>query len=272
LLCSTTVILLPSGLFFSITLQDMAHVSPLSSSPTKNALTTASRILVIIPARNEEASVAEVVRQVQLVQGCDVVVVDDASADATAQVAQEAGAFVLRLPVNLGAWGAIQTGMRFAYVKGYRTVITMDADGQHKASSIPYLLTPLTAHHADVVIGSCTPRGSQARKFAWKLFRWISGLRIQDLTSGLRAYSAPAIFLLASSRATLLDYQDVGVLLLLQKTGLRILEVDVDMCDRKNGYSRVFSSWFKVGEYMLLTTILCLSHGVRTKRRMSAPS
>ncbi|GAB6060733.1 hypothetical protein JCM31598_38500 [Desulfonatronum parangueonense] len=85
-------------------------------------------------------------------------------------------------------------------------------------------------------------------------------MNIQDLTSGLRAYSTPAITLLASSRASLLDYQDVGVLLLLRKAGLRITEVQVAMCSRKHGSSKVYSSWFKVCEYMLLTMILCLSN------------
>lgn len=219
-----------------------------------------NKTLVVIPAWNEEASVAEVVRQIRLNEMYDVVVIDDASTDATAQKAREAGAQVIRLPVNLGAWGAIQTGLRYAQGKGYKTVVTMDADGQHQAASIPFLLSPLAAYQADVTIGSCTPRGSKARKFVWTFFRWISRLEVRDLTSGLRAYSAPAITLLASNRATLLDYQDVGVLLMLRNTGLRIKEVQVDMCPRINGSSKIFANWMKVGEYIMLTLILCLSH------------
>ncbi len=225
------------------------------------------KILVIIPAWNEQASVADVVRQILEHIDCDVVVVDDASTDNTAQEAKSAGALVLTLPVNLGAWGAIQTGLRYAQGQGYRTAITMDADGQHKASSLPSLLTPLKAYQADVTIGACTPRGSRARKLAWTLFRWITGLEVRDLTSGLRAYGSPAIALLASSRASLLDYQDVGVLLLLRKAGLRIREVSVDMCPRVSGSSKVFASWIKVSEYMILTMLLCFSHCLRRKPR-----
>ncbi|WP_045220755.1 glycosyltransferase family 2 protein [Desulfonatronum thioautotrophicum] len=217
-------------------------------------------ILVIIPAWNEQASIGEVVRQVRALEGFRILVVDDASTDDTADLALRAGAQVLKLPVNLGAWGAMQTGMRFAQRNGYQTVITMDADGQHLAETLPSLLSPLRDYQADVVIGSCTPRGSRARKTAWTLFRWLSGLNVRDLTSGLRAYSGPAVTLLASSRASLLDYQDVGVLLLLRKAGLRIQEVQVAMCPRRHGSSKVFSSWLKVGEYMLLTLVLCLSH------------
>lgn len=218
------------------------------------------KILVVIPAWNEQASVGEVIRQIRLHTDFDVLVVDDASTDNTACEARNAGAQVVTLAVNLGAWGAIQTGLRYAYDKAYRTVITMDADGQHKASSITSLLIPLESYQADVTIGSCTPRGSRARKFTWTFFRWITGLKIRDLTSGLRAYSFPAVTLLASSRATLLDYQDVGVLLLLRKAGLRIQEVQVDMCPRISGSSKIFANWLKVGEYMLLTVILCFSH------------
>lgn len=216
-------------------------------------------VLVIIPAWNEQASIGEVVSQVCCMKEFQVLVVDDASTDDTVSLARQAGAQVITLPVNLGAWGAMQTGMRFAQLHGYHFAITMDADGQHYANSLPSLLFPIHKYHADVVIGSCKPRGSRARKTAWLFFRWLSGLNIQDLTSGLRAYSAPAITLLASSQASLLDYQDIGVLLLLRKAGLRIGEVQVPMCPRKHGSSKVFSSWLKVCEYMLITFILCIS-------------
>lgn len=217
-------------------------------------------ILVIIPAKNEQASIGEVIRQVRSSTDFDVLVIDDASTDQTAAIAKLAGARVISLPLNLGAWGAIQTGLRFAQNQGYATAVSMDADGQHLASSLAELIAPLRSYHADVTIGSCTPRGSRARKTAWVLFRWFSGLNVRDLTSGLRAYSAPAVTLLASSRASLLDYQDVGVLLLLRKAGLRIQEIQVQMRPRAHGPSKIFSSWLKVAEYMLLTMILCSSH------------
>jgi glycosyltransferase involved in cell wall biosynthesis len=237
------------------------HVSPDHTNACPDqAIDSSEPVLVVIPAWNEQASIAEVVSQVRGLSGFYPLVVDDASTDQTADLARHAGAQVLSLPVNLGAWGAMQTGMRFARQHGYHTVITMDADGQHVAASLPLLLSPLRSYQADVVIGSCTPRGSRARRTAWRMFRLLSGLHIRDLTSGLRAYSAPAVTLLASSRASLLDYQDVGVLLLLRKANLRIREVQVAMCPRVHGSSKVFSSWLKVGEYMLLTMILCLSH------------
>ncbi len=227
-----------------------------------------SSLAVLIPAWNEEATVADVVSKIREVGLYDVIVINDASTDQTADRAAAAGARVLSLPVNLGAWGATQTGIRFALKKGYKQVITMDADGQHLSSAIPHLLAPITAGNADMVIGSCIERGSHARKIAWRFFRGITGLEIEDLTSGFRAYDLPAMKILASKKATLLEYQDIGVLLLLMHSGLRIQEVQVPMQLRLSGSSKIFSSWFKVAEYLLLTLILCTSHFMKVKSHL----
>lgn len=217
-------------------------------------------LAVLIPAWNEEATVADVVRNIRELDRYDVIVINDASSDRTAKHAAEAGAKVLSLPVNLGAWGAMQTGIRFALKKGYQQVITMDADGQHLSSSIPHLLAPIAAGSADMVIGSCIERGSFARKVAWRFFRRMTGLEIEDLTSGFRVYDLPAMKILASKEATLLEYQDIGVLLLLMHSGMRIQEAKVTMQPRLSGSSKIFSSWFKVAEYLLLNLIFCTSH------------
>jgi glycosyltransferase involved in cell wall biosynthesis len=227
----------------------------------------ASSLAVLIPAWNEEATVADVVGKIRESGIYDVIVINDASTDRTAERAAVAGAKVLSLPVNLGAWGATQTGIRFALKKGYHRVITMDADGQHLSSAIPHLLTPIAAGNANIVIGSCTERGSHARKLAWRFFRGVTGLEIEDLTSGFRAYDLPAMEMLASEKATLLEYQDIGVLLLLMHSGLRIQEMKVPMCVRLSGSSKIFSSWFKVAEYLLLNLILCTSHLMKMKPR-----
>ncbi len=220
---------------------------------------------VLIPAWNEEATIADVVGSIRSLNSCDVIVIDDASTDRTVTRAAVSGATVLSLPVNLGAWGATQTGIRFALKQGYRRVITMDADGQHLPSAIPDLLAPIATGEADVVIGSCTQRGSKARKLAWWFFRGLTGLDIEDLTSGFRAYDLPAMKLLASKNATLLEYQDIGVLLLLIRAGLRIQEIKVPMRFRISGSSKIFNSWFKVAEYLILTLVLCTSNILKMK-------
>lgn len=228
-----------------------------------------SRIAVLIPAWNEEATVADVVKKIREIGLYDVIVINDASTDKTADRAAAADADVLNLAVNLGAWGATQTGIRYALKKGYNQVITMDADGQHLSSAIPSLLEPIVMGQADVVIGSCTERGSHARKMAWRFFRGMTGLEIEDLTSGFRAYNLPAMKILASKKATLLEYQDIGVLLLLMHSDLKIKEMQVPMCPRISGGSKIFSSWFKVAEYLLLNMVLCASHFIKVKSRLS---
>ena len=213
--------------------------------------------VVVMPARNEVRTVAALVREVRA-QGFGVIVVDDASRDGTADTAQAAGARVLRLADNLGAWGALQSGMRLALRLGFHRVVTFDADGQHRAESLP----PLVEHHratgADVVIGACVSRGSRARVLAWKAFRTLTGLNVHDLTSGLRVYGPRALRLLTTPAGSLIDYQDIGVLLMLREAGCTVVEQQVCMTPRVDGHSRIFRNWFAVAEYMLFTFILAV--------------
>ncbi|MTW19570.1 glycosyltransferase [Allochromatium palmeri] len=215
--------------------------------------------MVLIPAYNEAATVGAIVREVRQRWGYPVVVIDDCSTDDTAEIARAAGATLLPLPLQLGAWGALQTGLRYAERNGYQLAVTLDADGQHEPAHIGTLVTPVLAGQANVVIGAFPARASPARRLAWRYFRWLTGLDLEDITSGFRAYDTRSIHLLASREATLLDYQDVGVLLTLHRHGLRVIEEPVPMQPRLQGVSRVFKSWWTVGNYMLQTSLLCLA-------------
>ena len=214
------------------------------------------RCVVIIPAHNESQDIAYVIGEIRKHSNFPIVVVDDASSDDTILKAKQAGALVVPLAVQLGAWGATQTGLRYALKNNYAYAITMDADGQHRAESLPALLQPIIDKEADVTIGSCTRRGSRSRKIAWTLMKRVSGLRLEDLTSGFRVYDRRAIRRLAAWQATLLEYQDVGVLAMLQASGIRIKDVEVDMLPRRHGMSRVFYSWASVIYYMSYTLLL----------------
>ncbi len=214
--------------------------------------------LIVIPARNEADSIGEVLAALKTLGYNHMLVIDDGSADDTAGIAERLGAAVLSPTLPQGAWGAMQTGIRYALRHGYRHVVTLDADGQHEPAYIPALLAAGRSH--DVVIGAYPQRGSILRQWAWRFFRALTGFGIEDLTSGLRYYNAAACAVLADEEATLLDYQDVGVLLLLRRAGFRIVEIPVEMYPRKNGPSRIFSSWGTVARYMLETTLLCLAH------------
>lgn len=215
--------------------------------------------LAVIPARDEVSTVAEVVTGVRAALGCRVLVVDDASTDGTAAVARAAGAEVLMLPIGLGAWGASQAGIRFADRNGFPGVICLDADGQHQPASLPLLFAAHAHDSPNVVIGTCIERLSLPKRIAWQYLRMLTGLRLRDFTSGLRLYDANAVRLLAAPEASLLDFQDVGVLMLLAKRGMRIAETPTPMRARTEGHSRVFASWAVVVRYMFHTTILCIS-------------
>lgn len=219
----------------------------------------AADCLAVIPARDESVSVGEVVTGVRKALGCDVLVVDDASTDDTSEQASAAGAQVLRLPVGLGAWGATQTGIRYARRHGYAGVVALDADGQHRPETLPALFAAQRRSGANVVIGTCVERLSRAKRVAWWYLRMLTGLKLLDLTSGLRLYDGEAIDVLAGPEASLLDYQDIGVLMLLARNGLQIEETPVPMRARCAGHSRVFASWPVVARYMMHTTILCIA-------------
>ena len=229
----------------------------------------------MIPARNEAVTLGEVVRGVRAHVGCDVLVVNDASVDDTSAVARDAGATVVDLPLNLGAWGATQTGLRYAQRNRYLSVVTLDGDGQHLPETLPSLLEVLDQADTDVVIGTYAKRLSFAKRIAWWYFRLLTGLPVQDFTSGLRAYNRRAVRALCSREASLLDYQDMGVLMLLYEKGFRLRESPALMSPRRVGHSRVFASWFVVARYMLHTTVLCFSRisvrgRIRQQRRTRA--
>ena len=232
--------------------------------PTSNPGISLPRCVVISPAHNEAQDIAFVINEIRKYSNFPVVVIDDASTDDTIIRAREAGAVVVPLAVQLGAWGATQTGLRYALKNDYAYAVTMDADGQHQAESLPTLLKPIINKDADVTIGACTRRGSALRKIAWTLMKRVSGLRLEDLTSGFRVYDRRAIRRLAAWQATLLEYQDVGVLAMLQASGIRIKDVEVDMVPRRSGVSRVFYSWTSVIYYMSYTLLLSV-----TKRGMT---
>lgn len=225
---------------------------------------TLTSCVVIIPAHNEVNDVQSVIQQLKQCCSYPIVVVDDASTDGTSSKAREAGAIVIPLLAQLGAWGATQTGLRYAFSKGYQFVITMDADGQHEAASLQDLIQPVLENEADVSIGTYTRRGSLLRQIAWVVLKRVSGLSLEDITSGFRVYNGKAIKVLASKPATLLEYQDVGVLILLQSRGVRIKNVEVTMLPRTSGISRIFHSWPSVIHYFFHTLLLSI-----TKRSFS---
>lgn len=158
------------------------------------------RVLVIVPAWNEEHNVGNTVREIRAATDFDVVVVDDGSTDHTADRAASAGATVLRLPFNLGVGGAMRTGFVYAQRLGYQSAIQVDADGQHNPSDIARVLSGLAdadisigARFADV--GAYTVRGPRrwAMRFLATTLSRVARTRLTDVTSGFRAANRRAI-------------------------------------------------------------------------------
>ncbi len=210
-----------------------------------------------MPAMNEANSIFKIVSSV-VHAGYQIIVVDDASIDNTAELARKAGAIVLSTVKNLGAWKATQAGIRYAHSKGFDTVITMDADGQHNTDDIPKLIMA-SKNGADVVIGNCIERGSRGRHLAWQFFKTLNGLKVSDITSGFRLYNRNAMYGLISRQATMLEYQCVGILIMLRNMKLQVVEVAVPMQERSDGISRIFYSWTAVFYYLMYSGLLSVS-------------
>lgn len=149
---------------------------------------------IVIAAYNEATVIAGVIAGVRQA-GYPVVVVDDGSRDDTANVAESAGAIVVRHPINLGQGAALQTGIEFALAEGAETIVTFDADGQHRVADIAALSAALKQHNADFALGSRflgdTLNQPLSRRITLTLAtlftRLTVGMSITDTHNGLRA-------------------------------------------------------------------------------------
>ena len=209
------------------------------------------RLLVLIPAYNEQAAIGQVVSGVRdAVPRADVLVIDDGSIDNTAHEAEAAGAFVVRHPFNLGIGGAVQTGLKFAQRGDYDAVIRLDGDGQHNPSDIPTLYSILETDHVDVVFGSRfldTTESMQIPLLRWlgicafaALVSLLTGRRVTDTTSGFSAMNRRAVDALATYMPQ--DYPEVESRIVLHKAGLKTLELPARMRARLTGVSSI-NSW-----------------------------
>ncbi len=222
------------------------------------------RMVAILPAFNEQGSIGLLIRQLkELANSPDLVVVDDGSADRTADVARSLGATVIRMPFNSGIGATVQAGLRYAVRKRYDLVVRLDADGQHDPADLSRLRKPLTEERADLVLGSryIERRGFQStwpRRLgsSWFgiLLRPLLGQKITDPTSGFWMANARAAEVLA--REYSYDYPEVDALVRLRLSGCRIVELPVNMRQREKGRSSI--SGLKVPYYMLKVTLALL--------------
>jgi glycosyltransferase involved in cell wall biosynthesis len=229
--------------------------------------------LIVVPAYNEGATIAEVVGGIRReAPGWDVIVVDDGSTDDTGPRAESAGAAVVRLPFNLGIGGAVQTGFTYALDNGYRRMAQVDGDGQHDPRELPKLEAAMDADPGiDMVCGSrfvseerdyVAPisRRTGIHIFAFLLSRLV-GQRVTDPTSGFRLYNRRAIRLFAADYPH--DYPEVEAVLMLHHHSLRMREVPVRMFARGGGASSITSG---KSAYYMVKVLLALFVGLFRKR------
>ena len=216
-----------------------------------------SRILVVIPAKDEEQSIGGVLQRIRAEYPSFVpLVIDDGSADRTADIAKKKGALVVSHGRNLGVATAIQTGRIYALEQGYDFMVFCDADGQHNPSDIGKIVEPLIEGKADFVIGSRelgdyigheSLRLKLPRYFCSWVISLLTGKRFTDPTSGFKGWSRWLVehfktIYETSDKLHLSTTNDMEEILIARKTRARIIEVPTKMLTKGKGASKVYTT------------------------------
>lgn len=232
-----------------------------------------NKVLLIIPAYNEEKNIERVVDNiVQNYPQYDYIVINDGSKDATRDVCRKRGYQYLNLSINLGIGGAVQTGYKYAKDKGYEIAVQIDGDGQHDIAYLEKMIPLLYNGSADVVIGSrfIDKEGFQSsftRRMGIKMLSWLificTGKRIKDVTSGFRAVNKRFIDIYAQYYP--MDYPEPEAIVAAVMNRGKIMECPVVMREREEGESSI--NFMKSVYYMIkvsLAIIVCrISYGIR---------
>ena len=233
---------------------------------------TDSRVLVIIPAFNEEDTITDTILRVyESAPYADVVVVNDGSEDMTGEQAQRVGADVIDMPFNLGIGGAVQTGYLYAQDNNYDIAVQVDADGQHNPQYIHRLIEPIVKDQSDVVIGSRYIKPTLYKSPPWRrlgmiffarLVNLLTGKKLTDTTSGFRAVNRKVIGYFAKVYPS--DYPEVDVLVRLHNNRYRVTEIPVEMSERKGGRSSI--TFLKSIYYMIKVSLTVVINYLRRRK------
>ena len=229
------------------------------------------RCLVIIPAYNEEENIVRVIENLkERYGGYDYVIINDGSSDNTAGLCRKQGYELVDLPVNLGLAGAFQTGLKYAYRRGYDYAIQFDADGQHRPEYIAPMFSKIQEGY-DIVIGSrfvTKKKPHSMRMLGSNLIsmatRLTTGKRVKDPTSGMRMFNKKMI----AEFALNLNYgPEPDTISYLLKQGATIAEVQVEMDERIAGESYLNLSRSAMYMLRMLLSILFIQN-FRTRREV----
>lgn len=219
------------------------------------------KILIIVPAYNEEESILNTVEDIsQQHPEVDVLVINDASKDKTREILRDNHIRHLDLPINLGIGGGVQAGYLYAYENGYDIAVQMDGDGQHPASELDKIVNCIKAGEANIVVGSrfVTKDGFQSSllrrigiKFLSELIYLCTKCKVLDVTSGYRAVDRKYIEIFSREYAQ--DYPEPEALVTAAKYGAIVKEVPVIMKERQGGVSSI--SPLKSAYYMVKVSL-----------------
>ena len=232
--------------------------------------------LIIIPAYNEGACIEATVREIiRSAPDCDYVIINDCSTDNTQQICEKNQFNTVNLPVNLGIGGAVRTGYQYALEHGYDLALQVDGDGQHNPSFLREMEAYLTAHDADMVIGSrfIQKEGFQSswiRRIGIVYFTWLirlcTGKTITDPTSGFRMIGKKAIELFAQYYP--MDYPEPESIVIALNHNCKIEEIPVIMRERQGGVSSITIT--KSIHYMIKVTFAILKETLRGAKHKSS--
>lgn len=211
------------------------------------------KILIIIPAYNEEKSILNTIKSVETYgkkskYEIDYVVINDGSTDNTKEILKFNNKKVVNLVANLGIGGAVQTGYKYAALNNFDIAVQFDGDGQHDINSLENLIDPIINGEANFTLGSRfilnSPsdfKSTYLRQFGIKiisnLIKLVTGIKIHDVTSGYRAADRNVIELFCQHYPV--KYPEPETLVRVAKKNYRFIEVPANMFERKAGVSSI---------------------------------
>jgi glycosyltransferase involved in cell wall biosynthesis len=230
------------------------------------------KILAIVPAFNECGNIGRTVEEIRkTAPDVDILVIDDGSGDATAEEARQAGGMVISLPFNLGIGAAVQTGFQYAQKNKYDIAVQIDGDGQHDPAFLAKIVDPVRRDETDMAVASrfLEKTGGFQSSFSRRvginffvhLINGLTGVKINDPTSGFRAYNKKMIDLFADYYPH--DFPEPEAIVVAQQAGARFIEIPVVMRPREAGSSSI--RYFKTLYYMVKVTLAIILHMIRQR-------